>query len=307
MRSIAIRISAVAVLCGLVLPGAALAAGGGDRKGGGKSSRKLSPAQLKKLREQITKRRGRKGGLSPKNASLASITTLYKEGEAAMKAENFASAYECFVDVAACKDVKGAASFAQKARSNLLKMEKDAAQKLEEAKLAKLQGKGAEALEAVKLLLEKYPYTKAAEGANDLLITLSNNPRVAAAVALVKAEELDKATEYAKAAKAYVAIMKKYPKSVQALKAKLRLKQMKEDEEISKVIAEAEKSAADTQCPKLMIMARNYAMNKMYPQARGLYQKVVKQYPDTEHAKEAKEALKEIKEKEAAAEEKTRK
>jgi hypothetical protein len=260
--------------------------------------RKLTDAQLKKLQDRIAKRRSSRSGKSKGTTGVASVAGLYKEGEAAFKAENFAGAYEHFVDVAACRDVKGASGYAAKARARLLTMEKAAADKLEEAKLARLQGKGAESLEIVKVLLEKYPYTRAAAGANDLLITLSANPRVAAAVALVKAEESDKAARYAEAAKAYAGIMSKYPGTVQALKSKLRLKAMKADEEIAKAIKDAAKSVADIECPKLLIMARNYTMNKMYPQARALYEKLLKKYPASEYAAQAKGALKEISEQE---------
>ncbi len=270
-----------------------------------RGSRNLSEARIKKLQERIAKQRGAKGGKSEGATGVASVADLYKEGEAAFKAENFAAAYEHFVDVAACREVKGASGYATKAQARLLEMERAAADKLEEAKLARIQGKGTESLEIVKLLLEKYPYTRAAGSANDLLITLSGNPRVAAAVALVKAEEADKATKYAEAAKAYAAIMSKYPGSVQALKSKLRLKAMNADEEIAVAIKDAAKSVADIECPKLMIMARNYTMNKMYAQARALYERLIKKYPASEYATQAREALKDIKEKQQDQEAKT--
>jgi tetratricopeptide (TPR) repeat protein len=315
MRSTAVRLLVVlGILGGLLLADLPLglrgrsAAGAETRKPPkGFDPRQLTDDQVKKIRSQIKKKRANRnkkttgGKVNPGKASLTAVATLYKEGEAAFQAENYAGAYEYFIDVAACRRVQGAAGYASKASARLLEMEKAAAAKLDEAKLARLQGKGAEALDIVKILLEKYPYCKAAEGANNLLVALSNDPRVAAAVALVKAEELDKAGKYAEAAKAYAKLMTKYPGTVQALKCKLRLKAMKQDEEISKLIDEAKKSAADTECPRILIMARNYSTNKLYPQARALYEKIVKKYPDSEYAKQAREALKEIKGKEAEA------
>ena len=269
------------------------AGGAGAREGGG---RRLTEAQIKKIQERMAKRQAARGGrsggkLTPGKASLSLVAAAYKEGEAAFKAENFAGAFEHFIDVAACKDIKGAAGYAEKSRARLLEMEKMAAAKLEEAKLAKLKGKGPEALEIVKLLLEKFPYCRAAGEAADLLMTLRSDPRVAAAVALLEAEELDKAGKYPEAAAAYAAVMKKYPDSVQALKAKLRLKAMKADEEIAKAIEEGAKAAADQECPKIMVMARNYAMNELPAQARALYQKIIRKYPDSDYAKEARAKL----------------
>jgi len=307
MRTTAARfLTPMAILALILVCGEARAADG--RSKGGKDSkdskdrkssrrgRKLTPAQIKKLKERIAKMRGSGGAKGA--GSAANVSALYKEAEAAYKAEKFASAYEYYVDIAACKEVKGASGYAAKARARLLELEKAADDKLEEAKLARIQGKGAESLEIVKVLLEKYPYTEAAAGANDLLVMLSSNPRVAAAVALVKAEELDKAARYPEAAKAYSEIMVKYPGSVQALKSKLRLKAMKADEEIAKAIKDSAKSAADVECPRMLIMARNYAMNRMYPQARGLYRKLIKKYPKSDYAAQAGEALKEIEEEE---------
>ncbi len=274
---------------GLVAVIAAAGAAGARERGG----RRLTEEQMKKIKERMAKRgkTSRRGKLTPGKASLSLVAGAYKEGEAAFKAENFTGAYEQFIDVAACKDVKGAAGYAAKARARLLEMEKMASSKLEEAKLARLKGKGAEALDIVKLLLEKFPYCKSAEGAGDLLVTLRANPRVAAAVALLEAEELDKAAKYPQAAAAYAAVMKKFPESVQALKAKLRLKAMMADEEIAKAVKEGASAAADEECPKLMLMARNYEANKLPAQARALYEKLIRKYPGTEYAKEAGKKL----------------
>ncbi len=303
MRTMAAKFLTSTVICTLVLvcaeARAADKSGGSGRNKSSGRGRRLTPDQIKKLKERIAKMRGSRGQKGSSSSSNAAA--LYKEAEAAYKAENFASAYEYYVDVAACKDVKGASGYAAKSRARLLEIEKAAADKLEEAKLARIQGKGAESLEIVKLLLEKYPYTKAAESANDLLVTLSSNPRVAAAVALVKAEELDKAAKYPEAAKAYAEIMSKFPDSVQALKSKLRLKAMKADEEIAKAIKDSASSAADIECPKLLVMGRNYAMNKMYAQAKGLYRKLIEKYPKSEYAAQAREALKDVEEEEKKA------
>ncbi len=297
-RLLTASIAAVLSVTGL----SGLVSGVPAARAGQAGGRELTQEEINKINERINNRRSSrnnkqtpKGKLNPKNASTREVANIYKEAEAAFKAEQFPSAFEYFADVAACKEVPGAANYATKARDYLIKMERAATAKLEEAKMARLQGKGAEALEIIKLLLEQYPYCRAAEQANDLLITLSANPRVAAEVALLKASELDKAAKYPEAARAYAKVMEKYPKSVQALKAKLRLKAMKGDPEIAKLLEEAEKAAEAAECPRLMIMARNYKRNKMYAQARLIYEKVIKNYPDTDYAAQAKQALEEVK------------
>jgi tetratricopeptide (TPR) repeat protein len=279
-----------------------------ERPGGRPGRRQLTPEQIEKIKERLNQSLARRGGAGGKlsgKSSASEVANVFKAGEAAYKDEKFPAAYEYFADVAACKDIQGAANYAAKARDYLLKMEQAAAEKLDEAKLARLQDKGPEALDTVKVLLESYPYCRAAEEANGLLITLSMDPRVAAEVAFLQAKALDDAAKYLEAAEAYVKVTKRYPDSVPALKAQVRLKAMKSDEAIAEVIKEAERAVVEKECPKTMIMARNYAMNGLYPQARELYQKVIGQYPDTDYAKEAAEALEELKKQELRAGEKS--
>ena len=320
MRSLTRSLMVLAVLCALAnLPGGAAtaeevpgktpraAAAGGEETT--PRPRVLDEQQIRELRERLSRgRQGRPGTgtgaagaqLDPARASLDAIKAILDRGEESFKAESYPAAFECFADVAACRGVPGAAVHVDKARARLLEMERIAEDKLEEARLARRQGKGAEALAVLEVLLKKYPYTKSAEGARDLLGILSSDPKVAAEVALLQAEELDKAAKYPEAAAAYAAIMRLYPDSVQALKAKLRLKAMNEDEAIAKAIADAQKNAADTECPRLLIMARNFATNKLYDQARGLYEKLIQKYPESDYAKEARKALEELKAGEAA-------
>jgi tetratricopeptide (TPR) repeat protein len=252
----------------------------------------LTPAQLKKLREMIAKKGGGKSG--PGASDARAVAELFKRAEAAFKDEKFAAAYEYYVGVAASKDVQGVSSYATRARAKLLELERAASAKLDEARLARIQGRGPESLATVREILEKYPYTRAAEEARGLLAELSNDPRVAAAVALLKAEELDAAGKYAAAVKAYSALRTRYPDSVESLKAKLRIKAIRENPETAKAVEEAEKKAADTACPKMLLMARNYSMNGMYPQARGLYKKLISKYPESDYASQARKALEEI-------------
>lgn len=264
----------------------------------------LTDDQLKQLKDRFAQhqkdRAGRAGAadaggpLDPKKASLNLVAEAFKAGEAAFKAENYPGAFEYLVDVAACAGIPGAANFADQARAMILEMEKMAADKLEEAKLKKLQGDGLGALEIIKLLIEKFYFTKVIDEARNLLVVLATDPRIAAAADLLAAEELDTAGKYAEAAAKYQVIMKKYPDSVQALKGKLRLEAMKKDEAIAAAMREGAGKTADLECPKLLGEARNFLANDMPDRAKPLYRKVIENYPDSEYAKEAKTALEEL-------------
>ncbi|HOX07156.1 MAG TPA: tetratricopeptide repeat protein [Planctomycetota bacterium] len=281
------------------LPGEDGGSAGGTRGGGRRGQ--LTDEQIQQLRERFEQRQKEKGGnqpgaagLDPKKASTAMVAEAFKSGETAYKAENYPGAFEFLVDVAACAHIQGAAAFADKSRAMILEMEKMAADKLEEARLKKLQGDGPGALEILKVLREKFYFTRVADEANNLLVALATDPRVAAAVDMIKAEEADTAGRYAEAAEKYESIMKKFPESVQALKAKLRLEAMKKDEAIAAAIKEGAGKAADTACPKWLATARNYLANGRTDQARPYFQKVIENYPDSAYAKEAQQALDEL-------------
>jgi tetratricopeptide (TPR) repeat protein len=307
-----------ALALGVCLLGLATVAVGGDvgptggPTGGtptdnpGKGNRgQLTDDQIQQLRARFAQRQKNRtdnpdgpanpgAALDPKKASLNLVAEAFKSGEAAFKAENYPGAFEYLVDVAACAQVQGAANFADQARARILEMEKMAADKLEEAKLKKLQGDGLGALEIVRVLIDKFYFTKVADEARNLLVALATDPRIAAAAEMIAAEEMDGAGKYGEAAAKYLAIMKKFPDSVQALKAKLRLEAMKKDETIAAALKEGAGKAADATCPGWLAMARNYVANGRPDQAKPLYQKVLEGYPDSEYAKEAKQALEEI-------------
>jgi hypothetical protein len=283
------------------VPGVSGEDAGGDT-GTKKGRGSLTDEQLQQLRDRMEQRRkdragqaGKQGAaLDPQKASAAAIGEAFKAGEAAFKAENYPVAFEFFVDVAACAQVQGAANFVDQARGRLLEMERMAADKLDEAKLKKLQADGPGALGIVRLLLEKFYFTRSADEGRNLMMGLAADPRVAAAVAMLAAEDLDSAGKYYDAAARYQALMKKYPDSVQALKAKLRLEAMSKDEAIAAALKEGAGKAAEVECPKLLAAARNFLANGLPDRARPLFQKVVEGYPETEYAKEAKQALDEL-------------
>jgi len=274
---------------------------------GGRHRGQLTDEQLQQLRDKFAQRQaeraarggtagavGTAAGLDPKKANLTLVAEAFKAGEAAFKAENYPGAFEYLVDVAACAHIQGAANFSNQARGRILEMEKMAADKLEEARLKKLQGDGPGALEVLKILREKFYFTKVADEAANLLQALASDPRVAASVDMMAAEESDGAGRYAEAAGRYETVMKKYPESVQALKAKLRLEAMRKDEAIAAAIKEGVDKSAESTCPGILAMARNFVANGRQDKARPLFQKVVDSFPESEYAKEAQKALDEM-------------
>jgi tetratricopeptide (TPR) repeat protein len=255
--------------------------------------------QIQQALERIGRARGRsnQGGAADVgrgNSSAREIGELFKQAEAAMKAEQFGVAYEYYATVATCRAVPGAEAMADRARARLLEIDKLAYARLEEARLARLQGKPVEALDILKELLGKYPYCRGADEARGLLESMSTEPRVAAEVAILKAFELDGAGKYAEAAAAYAAIVKGYPESVPALKAELRLRAMRENPEIAAVIAEGVASSGGAEAVKLLRQANNFHMNGLNDRARPLYEELCRKYPDSEEAGEAKGKLAEM-------------
>jgi len=275
-----------------------------DGKGHGGKRGQLTDEQIQQLKERFEQRQKERAGkagtqpgaaaLDPKKANLALVAEAFKSGEAAFKAENYPGAFEYLVDVAACAHIQGAANFADQSRARILEMEKMAADKLEEAKLKKLQGDGPGALEILKVLREKFYFTKVADDATNMLTGLATDPRVGAAVDMIAAEDADTAGRYAEAAEKYEAIMKKYPDSVQALKAKLRLEAMRKDEAIAAALKEGAGKTAEAKCPGWLATGRNFVANGKPDQARPYFQKVIDNYPDSSYAKEAKQALDEL-------------
>lgn len=268
----------------------------------------VSPKQGGQRPASKTPRRAAGKVLDPNKAVVADVAEACKAGEAAFKAENYPAAYEYLVDVAACGRIVGAENLVEQARDLLQQMEKTAADKLEEARLKKLQDDAAGAMEVLRVLIDKFPFTKAAGDARGILDSLANDPRVAAGVELLQAEDLDNGGKYPEAVAKYRELMKKYPDSVQALKAKLRLEVMEKDEAVVAALKEAAAKAAEADCTKWLKSARNYLANGMNDQARLLFRKVVDTYPDSDYAAEARKALAELdagaREKEGAGESK---
>lgn len=306
------RLAAWLLIPALLLPAGAGLAAGEEEAGADQpapeapappkrpSRRQLTDEQIAQIRERAAARRQRRGGEAGASAAQGAqgqggdLAKVMARGEEALKAEDYVSAYDALLDVAAHRQVKGAEALAEQARGRLGEMEAIAAAKLEEAKLKKFKGAYLEALEILKVLLEKFPYSRAADEGRALLAALAGEPRVAAAAALLAAEEADAAARYAEAVEKYKAIMDKFPESVEALKSKLRVEAMNKDETIAAALKEEQAKRADTFAPVWLGNARNLALNGMLPQARAEYQRVIEAFPGTEHAETAGKALAEL-------------
>jgi tetratricopeptide (TPR) repeat protein len=264
------------------------------------SARELSSKQLAAIKKRLSQRNSSKNSSNnskKKNTNLTGINELYKLAEAAYKEENFPTAYEYFFHVSACKEIKGASSLAAKSHERLLVMENVARDQFDKALKANLLGNFSQALEIIKELLKSYPYTKAAEEASSLLLALQKNPRVAAKAALVIAQDKDASEDYPKALCLYKELMTKYPDSVEALKCKIRIKAMLEDEAIVAALKTQAQTEGEEARPKMLRKANNFLSNGMNSQAQAIFNKIIKKYPDSEEAKEAREKLAEIKKK----------
>ena len=224
-------------------------------------------------------------------ASLALLARNVASGEAAMKAGDYLRARERLEGVTALPQVEGSAQWADRAREILGKIEGLAAEELDQVKLLKLQGREPEALEVLKSILGKFSRTKAAEEAH---LILANDPRIAATAELLAVEGLDRGGLYAEAAARYAELIKRFPESVQALKARLRLEAMQKDPVITTTIKEQSRRSAEAACPGWLALARSYLDNNLPDQARALLQKVVTNCPDSEYAAEARQALTKI-------------
>jgi len=264
--------------------------GSGDGKGRGGRRGQLTDEQIQQLKERFEQRqkeRGGKtatragGGTRPKKAKSGAGRRAFKAGEAAFKAENYPGAFENnLVDVAAARISRGP-PLRDQSRARILEMGEDGRRQARGGQAQEAPGRRAGALEVLKVLREKFYFTKVADEANNLLTTLATDPRVAAAVDMISAEDADTAGRYAEAAEKYEAIMKKYPDSVQALKAKLRLEAMKKDEAIAAAIKEGVGKTADAKCPGWLATGRNFVANGKPDQARPHFQKVIDNFPDS--------------------------
>jgi hypothetical protein len=222
--------------------------------------------------------------------SLALMADEIRSGEAAMKSGDYSAAQERLSSALAMPLVDGAAELAGRARSLLSEMEQIAADKLDAAKLRKLQGDESGALEIIRQVTGQLPFTKAAGEARSLLA----DPRTAANADLLAAEALDRAGRYAEAMAGYRGIVKSFPESVPALKAKLRLAAMEKDPAIAAELKAESSKAAEAACPGWLAMARNYLDNERPDLARDQLQKILARFPESEYAKQAAVVLKEI-------------
>ncbi len=233
----------------------------------------------------------RAAAMSAYNAAMAVVLGRdLKAGEAALQSEDYSAAFRRLTAVTAAARNEATSGFAERARTLIQKIEDVAAGKLGEARLRKLRGDDPGALAAAREVLERFAFSRAAEGARALLA----DPRLAALSGLAEAEELDRARSYSEAIAAYRELVRSHPESVPAFKARLRLEAMAKDPTIAAVLKEAADKAADASCPGWLIMARNYRDNGRPEEARELLRKVIASSPDSDYAREAGRMLEEL-------------
>lgn len=106
-----------------------------------------------------------------------------------------------------------------------------------------------------------------------------------------KAEGLLKKKKYAEAIKAYEKIAKTYKGAKQAKAAQARLKEIKADE---KIMAQVKATLEKRDCEAWLSMARAFAKSGKKKDAIDYYERIVKEYPDSDYAETAREELERI-------------
>ncbi len=110
-----------------------------------------------------------------------------------------------------------------------------------------------------------------------------------------QAERYLKKKKYAKAYKAFRKISKKHKHTKYGKKAKTRLKEMKSDAEIMAVI---DARNLDKDCTSWLETAAIHIKNDEPKKAAKYYRRIIKKYPDSDFAKQAKKKLEALSKKE---------
>ncbi len=103
-----------------------------------------------------------------------------------------------------------------------------------------------------------------------------------------KAEVLLKKKKYVEAIKAYERIVKTYEGAKQSKAAQARLKEIRADD---KIMTQVKAALEKRDCEEWLSMARAYVKNGNKKDAIEYYERIVKEYPESEYAETAREEL----------------
>jgi len=184
----------------------------------------------------------------------------------------------------------------REAEKRLSEIEKEAEPFLAKAEEAVKNEAYAEARAILKKVCRDYKGSKSAGKALEKLKQLSNNPAFAAKVradaaakALARARTLLQAKEYSAAIGSLENITKLYEGTTAATQAAGQIEALRADPAIASALY---REAAKKECRGWLAMAKNYISNKMPTEAKPYLDKIIKKYPGTSYAAEARKLLK---------------
>jgi len=196
------------------------------------------------------------------------------------------------------KMIVGAASsdpMVTRAEERLAEIEEQAGEALAAAEEAAGAERYGEAMTMLKKLRRDYKGTDGAGKALEKLRQLNDDPAVAAKAKaeeadarLARAQQLLDGKKYASALKVFDAVAKRYEGTPAAEKALDKAKAMRADAEI---MATLRKESAAKDCKRWLAMARNFINSRRPDAAKPYLDKVIKNYPGTSYADEARKML----------------
>jgi TolA-binding protein len=226
-------------------------------------------------------------------ASLAMIKDMFKRAKEADKAENWAAAYSHYTDVTGSRN-PGAREMVTQSKTRLHEIDGMAEERMRQARRHELYGQYAEAVALYRDVANEFQNSKHYAAANKRMAYLRRASDSAPALILAEAEELDKAKEYLRAKIIYKQVVSRYPRSLEAMKARKRIEQFNQDIVISKALTESLEKEAALKAPVWMNMSDNFLKNKMPERARQYLDMIVEKYPTTEWADKARKKLEEL-------------
>lgn len=220
---------------------------------------------------------------------LQQMTALWEKGSAAYERGEYRTAIEALSAVASSKvDAEPVG----KARELLVDIARRGHELVAEARTLSNDGRYAEAIPQLKSLIEQFAGTSVSKDAQEVLIALLADPAVVAwqknsdaSALLEKAEAAIKAKQYGSAMEMLKTIVANFGDTEAAESARGILHDLESDEAITRLIRE-EKMVS--QCRSWLSMARSFEMNGDYRRAAEYYDRVIKEYPDSSFAAEAR-------------------
>lgn len=291
----------VLIACALFWAPGAFAADGDDMlENASRFINQLPPEQrealFNKAKDAISKmqkRREKKAAENRKSASKMSLNLvkeLFKKGETAFEEGDFPIAYAYF-EVVASSQVTGAEQLRNQARERLTEIEAEAIARYDGADVKFRQGDYVPSALLLNEILDLFPYTSVADRARNMLRRLTARPDAAAAVMYAKGKRHEDAEDYVKAVEIYAEVVEQYPTQLDGMRAKIRLDKLRSDPEVIEILRRAREFEAYAEAPKLLNLGRNYLLNDQYDRAREKLDEIVRRFPDSPEATEARELL----------------